>query len=766
METLYIHERGTIKMASMQETIRQLEEINRKYDHDDVILSTNMMVSYPRYTSASRMIMIANQLRQCVILDKTEKPRVFTNYENMIGDNSDYNFVAEDDYEVTKIIKKFSQLDTPIQPYLIFFKNLNTGEYTVQEVKDIEDLPEKYGFEYDNSDINNLKTGDIVRKGDPLRRPTSYDEYGNWGFGRNIPCMFMILDDTIEDAVVVSESLAHDMVSAETETIKVMKNENNFLLNIYGDDDNYKVMPDIGEAIVGGNLCVKRTIHRSQVLYDMTNANTRRRMADDVTHYMDGVVVDIDIFCNKKRDEIPDTVFNEQLLRYIDMATEYRTQILEYTQSLLDNGEKVSTEIRALNKRAKELLDEDTVIKDENNSEFSEIVMYIKVKKRVGLHLGQKIAGRHGNKGVISKIVPDHEMPHVVETGETVHVIFNALGIPGRLNFFQVPEQAITFILDRQLEKIKSCDNLKDKEKYLFRVLEIFNPDYCDWVVNDYKETCKTKKQKEEYFKILERNGIYLHIPPYWDDNIVYDSIDQCFEEFPWIQPYTTAFWDNVSQRWVPMINKQIVGSMYIMKLKQSSKKGLIARSTGAISRLGVPCKSDGAKKHLTPYSQQPIRQGDQEYMNQLISISADTIVKKAVFSRTSPIGRRELGMNLFKYPMGIDDIEVTGDMTNRNVDILNCYLLIMGRQLVFEYDVLNMDESEPDKIKEHLFQNELYYCTTEEMKKIVARKYGEMRIQNADEGYIFLGTEADLEKVLDEIVEDTYENIIDELEY
>ena len=152
--------------------------------------------------------------------------------------------------------------------------------------------------------------------------------------------------------------------------------------------------------------------------------------------------------------------------------------------------------------------------------------------------------------------------------------------------------------------------------------------------------------------------------------------------------------------------------------------------------------------------------------MNQLISISADTIAKKAVFSRTSPIGRRELGTNLFKYPMGISDIEVAGNMTNRNVDILNCHLLIMGRQLVFEYDVLNLDESNPNAIKEHLFQNELYYCTTEEMKKIVARKYGQMKIDNADEGYIFLGTETDMEEFLDEIVEETYEDIIDELEY
>lgn len=753
-------------MANIQETIHQLDELDEKYRNDDIMLATNMSLAFPRYTSSSRMIMIGNQLKQCVVPSETEKPRVFTNYENMVGEHSDYNVTSDDDYEVTRIIKKFSRIESTVQPYLIFMRSLTTGKYIVITRKDVEDLPEKYGFAYDTSEIDKLEVGATVEKGSPLYRPTSFDEYGNWGFGKNVNFMYEINDDTIEDAITVSESLAEDFCSWEVETVKVTMNENNFFLNMYGDDDNYKVIPDIGETVINNQLCVKRTIHKSQILFDMTNNNTRRRMADDIPYYIGGTVVDIDIYSNKKRDEIPDTIFNEQILKYLDMSTEYWNNVLEYTQSLIDTGEEVSTEIKALNKRAKELLDEDVLIRDENNSTFSNIVMYVTVKRKIGLGLGQKIAGRHGNKGVISKIVPDHKMPHVVETGEQVHIIFNTLGIIGRLNIFQMFEQATTFISDCQLNKIKSCDDLKDKEYYLFRLLEIFNKEYCDWVRTDYETNCKTKKQKQEYFEILEKKGIYINIPAYWSDTNMYDCIKQCYDEFPWIQPYTTAFYDEISERWVPMINKQIVGSMYVMKLKQSSKKGLIARSTGSVSRLGIPCKSDNAKKHLLPYSQQPIRHGEQEYANQLISLPAELIAKKTVFVRSSPIGRLTLGKNLYEYPMGIDDIDVAGNMTNRNVDILNCHMLLMGSQLIFEYDVLNLDDSNPDAIKEHLFQNQLYYCTTDEIKEIVARHYGQIKIEECDEGYIFLGDKADLEQFLDEIVEATKETITEELEY
>lgn len=761
-------------MANVQETVHQLRDLNERYNGDDIILATNMMLAYPRYTSSSRMIMIGNQLRQYLVLcpkdestrQATEKPRVFTNYENVIGEYSDYNIRAESDYEVTNIIKKFSKFDTDAQPYLMFLRDKNTGEYSVFERKDVEDLPEKYGFQYDNSGIDKFQIGDTIPQGEPLMRPTSFDPYGNWGYGKNVTFMYAIDDDTIEDAVKVSKSLSEELCSTEVETVRITLSENNFFLNMYGDDESYKCFPDVGETVKDGKLCVKRLIRKSQILFDMTNSNTRRKMSGDVAYYINGTVVDVDIYSNKKREEIPDTSFNKQVLEYLDMSTEYWTEVRDYTQKLIDSGAVVSTKIRSLNKRSKELLDPDTVIKD-NKSTFSNIVMYIQVKRKLGLSLGQKVAGRHGNKGVISKIVPDHEMPHVVETGERVDIVFNTLGIIGRLNIFQMFEQAITFIMDQQLIKIKSCDSIKDKEYYLFRLLEIFNKEYHDWAVQDYRETCKTKKDKKEYFEILEKEGIYMHIPPYWsNDDYPYECIKRCYEEFPWIQPYTIAVYDDISEQWVPVINKQIIGSMYIMKLKQSSKKGFIARSTGTVSTFGVPCKSDNAKKHLLPFSQQPIRHGEQEYCNQLISIPAEMIAKKAVFSRTSPIGRMELGKQLFQYPLGIDDIDVAGNMTNRIVDLLNCHLLLMGRSAVFEYDVLNLDESNPNAIKEHLFQNELYYCTTEEIKKVVARKYGKLKIENSDEGYILLGDEADLEEFLDEIVELTYEDITDELEY
>jgi DNA-directed RNA polymerase subunit beta len=71
-----------------------------------------------------------------------------------------------------------------------------------------------------------------------------------------------------------------------------------------------------------------------------------------------------------------------------------------------------------------------------------QVKVYIACKRK--LQVGDKMAGRHGNKGVVSKIVPEQDMPYL-ETGETVEVILNPLGVPSRMNMGQLLETHLGF---------------------------------------------------------------------------------------------------------------------------------------------------------------------------------------------------------------------------------------------------------------------------------------------------------------------------------
>lgn len=354
------------------------------------------LLTYPEKVDSNRLIMFNSHMNQRVVLNDTEAPRVFGNYENIVGEYSSFNHKAKSDMELLRIIYKFPKLENSLdfQKAFFFVYDKDKEMYDVIERNDVEDLTEKYGFQYDNSGINQYKVGDTIHKGDTLSKSTSYDDFENYGFGRNIKSMYLVDLDTLEDAIVVSETLAKTMISTEIEKVKVPINDNDFLLNLYGDNDLYKTFPDIGEYTNDKILCVKRRIINSQILFDLKSGNTKKQLGSDIASYVSGQVVDIDIYCNKPLDEIPRTIFNAQLIDYIEMTNAFYTEIKEYTQELIDTGVPCSQKIKYLHKRATELTDPDYIIKDEGNNEFGNIVMYFTVKRPVGLDKGQKLTGR------------------------------------------------------------------------------------------------------------------------------------------------------------------------------------------------------------------------------------------------------------------------------------------------------------------------------------------------------------------------------------
>ena len=196
-------------------------------------------------------------------------------------------------------------------------------------------------------------------------------------------------------------------------------------------------------------------------------------------------------------------------------------------------------------------------------------------------------------------------MPYL-ENGERVEVLLNALGVINRLNSFQIFELSINFICNRVVEKLNTFDTLKDKETLFFDIIKRFNKtQYKE--LKTYYSGLKTN-EKKEFFKDLNNTGIYIHVPPMWHDEPLFNVIKSIYDDYTWIKPI-----DVYINRWgrkIKIMKPLIVGDLYMMKLKQSSKKGFSARSTGALSKRGVPEKSFKTKAHQDLYSSTPIRIG------------------------------------------------------------------------------------------------------------------------------------------------------------
>ena len=710
-----------------------------------------------RYVDSVRGIMFNTALSQRVVLNHPQHPIIFTNWENAYGDKSTYiKRVTSKRIEVLRKIRKFDEIPlekTPDQPYILLVYDESKNECDVIVRSAVENMPEKYGFKYDNSFIDTLKEGDVVEKGQILYSPTCYDKYGNYGYGRNVNAMYLISTHTYEDEFMATRQLCEDMTSTEVDVPTVVLNENDVLLNLMGDGEKYKSFADIGEPIKNKRLCVKQTISRNRIPYYMRSSSLQKVSDESRPFFVNGSIADIDIYCNRPREELQVTNYNEQLLWYLGMIDRYHKAVVDAIDELRNLGYRMSYNAQIIYRRFSKLLDPKMYkVRGDNKSVFDYLYLKFTVQRSQGLYRGQKLAGRMGNKGVVGTILEDYET-FWLDDGTRIDLIVDALGVPNRLNTFQLFEQAITFRGGRVVERISELDNFKEKEDLLFKFIEIFAPHELKEFRDDYYQNCHTDKEKQEYFDVVEEAGIGINVPPFWTDTNLYDACIECDKAFPWIKPHKVYYYDPITGEMEESILPQYCGTLYIMKLKQTSKKGFSARGTGYVSKRGLPEKSDDAKKFIVEHSKNAVKIGTQEKLTQLCTASAEEIQKEMMIHRSAPLARTEFAKQELMTPGGVTEFTLTKEMTNRDADIVYAKTLAMGYELEFEENRIDM--SDKPGVKHHLYRGKHYFATTEEMVHQISMDTAkELMEERVGAGPIFIGETNDYYKFLDSLAD------------
>lgn len=696
-----------------------LEKANKQfYGKQDIFGMT--LLTNPGYVSSSRSMMFSSHLKQFTNLLKPEYPKVSTNFENMVGKYSTGYFKSDSRYKIVKKISKFDNDEYRNHIYYLLVYDEEKDYYDLIEKKNVENLTERFGYSYNTEVMDSKEEGDIIEKDEILYKSTSYDENNNYCYGKNIKFMYLVENNTIEDAIIASRSISNTLLSKEMELVKIPLNDNDIFCNLYGDNNTYKCFPDIGELCKNKVLASKRRIHKNQILYDLKKSNLRTiNFTSDTPFYAEGRVTDINIFCNKPIDEIADNRFNRQILKYLKLQQKFYEDIYRECGKVINSGSKYSKDIGYLYKKAKEILDPDFKWIKEDNSIFNNMIIEILVEKDMGLHKGQKITGRSGNKGVISAIWEDEDMPFL-ENGEQVHLILNTLGVINRITSFPIFEQEITFICNRAIERMRTVD-LKEKEKIFFTIIEIFNKEEYEALLQFYNNKYTTNDQKESFFERIMDKGIYIIVPPLWEDRPLIDKIIEVYKELPWIKPYQVYV--NRFGRKIKMLRDVVVGEMYFMKLKQTSHKGFSVRSTGPINKKGLPDKSNKSKNHQELYSKTPIRIGEQENFNCLIGVNPEIMAELHNYYRSSIIARRELGEKLLTSVGEIEDLSPDEPIKNRNVEILLAYLKVIGLTIDFGEEHLLDISAYTDDINTYMRKGELFIGNREDYEDFDLRK-------------------------------------------
>jgi len=347
------------------------------------------LIPFLEHDDANRALMGANMQRQAVPLIRAEAPYVGTGIEKRAALDGADVILAEEDGEVVEItgdviVMKYAGQSKKAEHKLMKFHRSNQDTCINQIVR--------------------VKEGDRVKKGDLLADGPSTDD-GELALGKNLLVAFMPWEGyNFEDAIILSERIVRDDVLTS--------------IHIH----NYEV--DARDTKLGAE----------EISRDIPN------LSDDIVRDLDDMgIIRIgaevgpgDVLVGKVTPKgETELTPEERLLRAIfgEKAREVRDTSLKVPHG--EGGKVIDVKVFSRDNG------------DELPPGVNQLVKVFVAQKRK-ISVGDKLAGRHGNKGVISKILPIEDMPYM-EDGTPVDIILNPLGVPSRMNVGQVLESHLGY---------------------------------------------------------------------------------------------------------------------------------------------------------------------------------------------------------------------------------------------------------------------------------------------------------------------------------
>jgi len=344
---------------------------------------TTSLIPFLEHDDANRALMGSNMQRQAVPLIRPEAPIIGTGMEKEVAKYSGQVVFAREDGEVVSVTGNeivVREKDGKTRSYpLIKFARTNQGTCINQRPI--------------------VSKGDLVRKGQVLADSSATDQ-GELALGQNIVCAFMSWRGyNFEDAVIISDRLVKDdrFTSIHIERYEIEARDTKL-----GPEEITRDIPNVGEESL-------RDLDESGIIRIGAEVGPGSILVGKITP--------------KGETELTP---EERLLRAI---------FGEKAREVKDNS------LRVPHGEWGKVIDVKVFSRD-NHSDLPAGVhklVRVWVAQRRKIAVGDKMAGRHGNKGVISCIVPEEDMPFLPD-GRPVDIILNPIGVPSRMNIGQILE--------------------------------------------------------------------------------------------------------------------------------------------------------------------------------------------------------------------------------------------------------------------------------------------------------------------------------------
>lgn len=716
-------------MGFVEEVNKSAEQLNSL----EAMLGKGLNIPYNPTNSGARKIMNGTHQSHTLVLTRGEVPYIMTGFENRFGERSSSILKTDTDYEVVAKISKFSY--APNHHYFLIVRDLSKPELDIIERVSYNHRTEMYGYLHNNTIMDSYATpGMIIPKGEVIRRSTGFDQFGNKTNGRNINVMYEALDDNMEDSVVISDYCSKVLSAPLIRNVSIIINENDIPLNLYGNDTIYKIFPDIGEDIKDGILMAYRREKREESIYTQSVARLQQIMMSDDKVSLKGKVIDIDIKCNNP-DHIKSRSYNQQFLTYYNERIRFNNELIAIIAPFITQGYKLSYQ----------LLKRFTLANDEINGKkfidkkaFSNIIIEFSVMENRILGIGDKVADRYGGKGVVSKIVPQENMPKL-PNGQYIDMIKNSSTMYNRENAAQVFELELNYISMNILDFIRNSKmSADDALNMIYKFLDIISPGEADYMRRytaryDYNELIMFIES------MLAHTCLYVSNLPV-TECIDIDILAKLYDAFPWIEQcylQVPMINSNNQIRYVQTRRPVIAAPQYCIRLKQFAEEKFSATSLSSTNIMNENAKSKAAKNYKEPHSSTPIKFGQME-SGDLDHMGSEFVVLSLMLHSSSPHGRRLVEQIAVGDPYNVD-VRLDSRARSRAAEKLNARLKTMGYKLVFKktkkikkYAILKpglIFQDDPNTLKPGIIEHDEgydydhWYKTLDEIEEIKSKQ-------------------------------------------
>lgn len=655
----------------------KIEEAKPRIPTMEHMLGKGLLQPFNNTNSGARKIMHGVHRDHVFPLMNGEKAIVETGYEIRFGDLSSSITSTDSDYRVVNKISKFSF--SPNHHYWLIVQDINQKKLDLIERVSYQYITESYGYLYNNTYIDSINPGDVIPKDTIVQKSLAFDEYNNRKDGYNFNVCYMALDQNMEDSVIFSDTAAAKLTSPLIKPVTIMINENNIPLNIYGTEDMYKCIPDIGEEIKDSILIALRKEKKEEMIYTESVERLRKIMMSDEKKILSGRVIDVNIYCNNP--ENLNAYHNSQFKMYYNELMRMSQEIVSVVTPFVMEGYEISYDLKKLYANAKRVLNHDMYM---DKKSFSNIILEVTVLEELPLKEGDKTSNRYGGKGIVSKIMP-HELMPKFDGDQYVDVILNSSTMYNRENPGQIFELHITHVGSQILRYIEETNcSVEEAFELIMKYVRIIVPEQADYM----EQTIKELSHEELRFfleSFISDKAIAISSKPI-SDSFDIDRLMELYNSFPWIKDSeieVPMIDSNGNYRFVKARRNIVVGKEYMFRLKQFAEEKFSATSLSATNIRGENTKSKANKNYNELYSNTPIRFGNME-INNLNHLGAESVVENLLIHSLSPHARRLVEQMYTCDPYNIN-IKLDGESSNRGAEIVNTYLKTIGRRLVFK---------------------------------------------------------------------------------